>query len=307
LSFTLQQLLAFDAVATEGGFQSAAKRLNRSHPSVFAAVRNLEAQLGFRLMDRSGYRVALTVAGREFHARTRQFLDGMHALQEHADQLAIGEEPALAIVIGDLCPFADTLALFRTFGESCPRTRLDLHFETLGGPMERLLDGDADLAVHYVDPPDERIESIACGRIRLVPVVAPGFLRGPVSNAIRPDEMRDYVQCVLRDTARHSPRRDYHLVAGARQCTVGDQAMKKEVILQGMGWGHMPLPLVAEELRDGRLLSIAGRHLKPFEVPLAVMRRRDRAMGPVATRLWGYIAAKAQEPIAGRPPAPAVS
>ena len=29
-----------------------------------------------------------------------------------------------------------------------------------------------------------------------------------------------------------------------------------------MGWGHMPNFLIADELRDGRLLSIAGRHLR---------------------------------------------
>jgi len=52
--------------------------------------------------------------------------------------------------------------------------------------------------------------------------------------------VRDYVQCVIRDTARHSPARDFYLVEGARTITVSDQLMKKEVIMRGMGWGHMP-------------------------------------------------------------------
>ena len=93
-------------------------------------------------------------------------------------------------------------------------------------------------------------------------MVAPGFLPFPVSTPITPEQMRDYVQCVIRDTARHSPPRDYYLIEGARSWTVSDQLMKKELILQGMGWGHMPALLVDEELRDGRLLSIAGRHLQ---------------------------------------------
>jgi len=105
--------------------------------------------------------------------------------------------------------------------------------------------------------------------------------------------MRDYTQCIVRDTARHSARRDYYLVEGARTCTVSDQMMKKEIILQGMGWGHMPTFLIADELRDGRLLSIAGKHLRGGGGEIVAARRRDRPHGPVANRLWRFISHEA--------------
>jgi hypothetical protein len=61
--------------------------------------------------------------------------------------------------------------------------------------------------------------------------------------------MRDYVQCVIRDTARHSGPRDYFLLEGARSWTVSDQLMKRKLILQRMGWGHMPRYLIEDDLR----------------------------------------------------------
>ena len=61
---TIHQLQCFDAVVTEGSFQAAAERLLRSQPTVSTSVRNLEAQLGLSLLDRSGYRVVMTDAGR---------------------------------------------------------------------------------------------------------------------------------------------------------------------------------------------------------------------------------------------------
>src|SRR5579883_3568292 len=140
---TIQQLVCFDAVVLEGSFQAAADKLRRTHPTVFTAVKNLEAQLGLALLDRSGYRVVLTEAGRSFHARTRVFLDELRALKTHARQLAMGEEDELRIVVGDLCPLPQTLALLRSFFDLCPGTRLHLHFEAIAGPWERLLDGDA--------------------------------------------------------------------------------------------------------------------------------------------------------------------
>ncbi len=91
-------------MVVEGGFQPAAEKLRRVQPTVFAAVKNLEEQLGLTLLDRSGYRVALTEVGRSFHDRTRVFLQELRDLQNHAWQLAVGEESELSVVIGDLCP-----------------------------------------------------------------------------------------------------------------------------------------------------------------------------------------------------------
>ncbi len=51
----LHDLCCFSAVVRQGSFQAAASILNRSHPSVFAAVARLEQQLGLTLLDRSGY------------------------------------------------------------------------------------------------------------------------------------------------------------------------------------------------------------------------------------------------------------
>ncbi len=287
--FSLQQLLCFDAVVTEGSFQAAAARLGRTHPTVFTAVKNLEAQLGLRLFKRDDYRVALTADGRSFHERTRVFLGELALLQSHAAQLAMGEESELRVVIGDLCPLPETLGLLRRFFEGCPGTRLHLHFEAISGPWERLLDGEADLIIHHIDKSDPRLEFIDLFPVRVIPVAAPGFLGFPVTGSLTPERLRDHVQCVIRDTAHHSPERSYFVIEGARRWTVSDQLMKKEVILQGMGWGHMPRFLIERELRDGSLVSLAGRYLKGGVSEIVAARRRSHPHGPVAERLWRYI------------------
>ena len=286
---TVHQLLCFDAVVTEGSFQAAAEKIRRAQPSVSLAVKNLEGQLGLSLLDRSGYRVSLTEAGRSFHERARVLLHDLAALKTHATQLAMGEESELRVVIGDLCPLPETLALLRRFFDGCPGTRLHLHFEALSGPWERLFDDEADLILHHIDKSDQRFEFVDLFQVRLVPVAAPGFLRFPISRSITPERMRDYVQCVIRDTARRSPPRDYFLVEGARSWTVSDQLMKKELILQGMGWGHMPHYLIEAELCEGKLLPLTGRYFKGRPVELVAARRRAAPHGPIAGRLWQFI------------------
>lgn len=295
---TLHQLQCFAAVVAEGSFQAAADRLGRSQPSVSTAVKNLESQLRLILLDRSGYRVTLTEAGRSFHQRARIFLDDFKGLRNHAAQLAAGEESELRVVIGDLCPLPETLRLLRKFFDHCPGTRLHLHFEAISGPWERLFDGEADLILHHVDKADTRFDSVDLFAVKLIPVVAPNFLRFPISRAMTPEMMRDHVQCVIRDTARQSLVRDYFLIEGARKWTVSDQLMKRELILQGMGWGHLPEYLIKQDLGAGRLLAITGKYFKGGRAELVAARLRDAPHGPVAKRLWQFIGDEASRFVA---------
>ena len=290
---TLYQLQCLDAVVTEGSFQAAAAKLHRTHPTVCTAIKNLEAQVGFSILDRSGYRVVLTDTGETFHRRARMLLGELTELRQFAAQVAKGEETEFRVVLGDLCPLQATLAPLRHFFEGLVNTYFHLHFEAISGPQERLFDDDADLIIHHIDKSDLRLEFIELGTVQLVPVVAPHFLTCPVTDSITPDALKSYVQCIIRDTARHSPPKDYYMVPGAHVLTVGDQFVKREVILQGLGWGHMPLFLVEEDLRAGRLLSIAGKYLRGGSVDLVAARKRGASHGQVAARLWRYLEAAA--------------
>lgn len=309
--FTMHDLQCLDAVVRAGGFQAAAAVLHRSHPAVFAAITKLEKQLGLTLFDRSGYRVRLTEEGRSFHDRVQSLLGEWDGLRTHAAQLAMGEERALRVVIGDLCPLPETLGLLSRFFARCPGTRLHLDFETVTGPQEKLFDDEADLILHWVEKSDTRLEWIDLCNVPVLPVLSPALLPAPAVHELRPEHLRGLTQCVLRDSAQHSPPRDYFIVAGAHQCTVPDLLMKREIILQGMAWGHLPRFLIEGELRDGRLRSIAGPCLAGRVEELVAARRRDRPQGPVANRLWDYIhgqapamraAVRAAGPSRKRPP-----
>ncbi|MDX8517222.1 LysR family transcriptional regulator [Mesorhizobium dulcispinae] len=285
----LHDLRCFDAVVTQGSFQAAAAALNRTHPSVFAAVARLETQLGLTLLDRGGYRVSLTDEGRHFHARARLALRELEHLQTYAGQLASGEETILRVVMGDVCPRPRILGLLSRFFADRIRTRLHLEYEAISGPVERLMDAEADLIFHRANPSDPRLERIDLCEVAFVPVVAPGFLPFQDTREITPEAMRPFTQCVIRDTARRPPAENFFVLDGAHSCSTPDHMMKKELILHGLAWGHLPEWLIEDELRDGRLISIAGRHIPGRTETVAAVRRRDRPHGPVAEALWIYL------------------
>jgi DNA-binding transcriptional LysR family regulator len=282
---SLSQLRVLDAIVAAGSLQAAAARLNRTHPTLHTSLNKMEQALGFRLFDRGGYRLELTAKGAAFLSRARRVLAEMSDLQTYAARMAAGEESELRVVIGDLSPLPTMLSLLRKFFAGHPQTHLYLQFEALSGPWELLLEERVDLILHHVPDGDARFETIPLGRVSLVPVVAPGFLPFPAPAATI-ERMRELVQCVIRDSARNPSPRSYFVLEGARTCTVSDQMMKKEVILQGLGWGHMPDYLIVDEIADGRLISFANRYFRGGIAQLVAARKVGKPQGPIASKLW---------------------
>jgi len=282
---SLSQLRVLDALVTAGSLQAAAVQLNRTHPTLHTSLNKMEQALGFKLFDRSGYRLELTTKGAAFLSRARRVLAEMTDLQTYAARMAAGEESELRVVIGDLSPLPKMLALLREFFTAHPQTHLHLQFETLSAPWELLLEDKVDLILHHVEHGDARFETVPLGRVSLIPVAAPGFLSFPAA-AATVERMRELVQCVIRDSAKNPAPRSYFVLEGARTCTVSDQMMKKEVILQGLGWGHMPDYMVVDELSDGRLISFANQYFRGGVVNLVAARKVVKPHGPIASKLW---------------------
>jgi DNA-binding transcriptional LysR family regulator len=70
----LRHLRSYVAVAEELSFTKAAKKLRLAQPSLTRQVRNLEDELGVKLLDRSNNRVALTEEGRMFLFDSKKLL-----------------------------------------------------------------------------------------------------------------------------------------------------------------------------------------------------------------------------------------
>ncbi len=286
MQITLQQMLTLDAVVSQGSIQAGAKALNKTHPSVITVLKKLEEALGFALFDRSGYRSVLTPEGQKFHQGAKKILVGMAELKNQALHLRGDEEGELNIVIGDITPLPAALAVLRQFSKTYPYTRLNLFFGNLFGPNETLLDGHADLMIHHLDKADARYEYRDFCKVRVVPVVAPGFLNIPIHNTLRYDDLTGYTQCIIRDTSTHSEKLNRFVLDDAPHLTVGDQNTKKEVIVQGMAWGHMPLFLVEDELKSGKLISIAGKSIKGITREIVIARLSTAKKGLMIDRLW---------------------
>lgn len=70
----LEQLRVFAAVADEGSFTGAARRMYISHSTVSRTITALEEELGVRLVERDNRFIALTKAGETLREEAEQLL-----------------------------------------------------------------------------------------------------------------------------------------------------------------------------------------------------------------------------------------
>jgi len=70
----LEQLRVFAAVADEGSFTGAARRLYISHSTVSRTITALEEELGVRLVERDNRFITLTKAGETLREEAEQLL-----------------------------------------------------------------------------------------------------------------------------------------------------------------------------------------------------------------------------------------
>ena len=81
----LQQLKYVVKVAEMGNITEASRRLFVSHPSITAAIHNLEHEMGVAIFERTNKGVVVTSEGETFLGYARQVLEQADLLEEKDD------------------------------------------------------------------------------------------------------------------------------------------------------------------------------------------------------------------------------
>lgn len=97
MAITIRQIQAFRALAELGTFTKAAERLHIAQPALSLLIRDLEGELGIRLLDRTTRRVELTAAGREFEASAARILGELEIALQNASSLAKRERGRISV------------------------------------------------------------------------------------------------------------------------------------------------------------------------------------------------------------------
>lgn len=291
---SIDQIQIFLAVVDQGSFSAAARHLNRAQSAVTYTVRKLEEQVGTALFDRSGYRPALTEAGRALMPRARRIAEDIQIFRLQARGVAGGLEPELSFVLDTMFPMPPFLALLKTFRERYPSIQPRIHVESMGAAVRLILDGTCTLGIIISFAGDGLgLRRVPLLDVELAVVAAPDHPLAQLSGPLTPDVLRDHLQLVLTDRSGLTGHRD-HGVYAAETWRLGDLGAKHAMLRAGLGWGSMPLHMVADDLCQGRLVRLAttewARTAQVPKVPTSVACRSDRPIGPAAQWVMEHLA-----------------
>ena len=280
---TLDQLLVLDAIERTGSFAAAARSLHRVPSAVSHAVARLEDAVGVAVFDRSGHRAVLTDAGRRILDAGREVLDTARRLDIVADGLQAGWEPTLQVVVDGALPMRPIVRVLKGFLAEDHPTRVRLDVEHRQGVIAHWQADDADLMLVL-----GLEEADGCVVTRLTPlpmrlVVSSSHPLG--MGSVARAQLSEHVELLVRDSSPAVAEGAEAWFGTEHLVHFSDFPTKRVGLLEGLGFGWMPLHLVDDDLEQGSLRAI---DLKDGDAewmwqPMLV-RRADRVQGPASRR-----------------------
>jgi LysR family transcriptional regulator, benzoate and cis,cis-muconate-responsive activator of ben and cat genes len=148
----LRHLRYFIAVAGEENVSRAALKLHVSQPALSRQIRDLEDELGFKLLERSAKSVRLTEAGKTFQGEARAVLQRVEMAMKAARAVATGGRGELHVGYAPSLTARILPPALRAFQSGVPQVRVLLHDLSTEEMLARLRDGGLQIAF-LVRPP----------------------------------------------------------------------------------------------------------------------------------------------------------
>lgn len=290
MNITLDQARALDALDRHGTLVKAGAALGKGHPAILHALRQMETHAGLDLVDRRGYRLKLTAAGRRVLEHCRRMLAAEAELAAACAEMRTGWEPSLRVVYDGIYPDEAVLRAVGAMVREGAPTRIHVSAEFLGGVEAAFARDDADLMIAVLPAVAPGVVATRLAPLRALLVAHRGHPLARRPGEVDDDALAEHVLVTVRGG---DPRLALPTAGIERRVTIdlNDFHAKRAAILAGIGVGWLPEHLCRAELRRGalRVLRYARGHAHVFTPRL--YHRAGARLGPAARRVISALAA----------------
>ena len=279
----LEQIADLKAVSQEGSVSAASEKLGRAKSAIHYSIKKLEDQLGFLVLNTSSYRGKLTPKGNQFLMQAEKLLYEVEQLKNMAHQIASGAEIRLKMSTTALYSIKKLNQNIIQIQKEFPDTEFVLTREILSGEL-MLRKEIVDIAIVEDIKDTKSFESKKIGKIRLPLVVAASHPFLSLKKSERTHEsLKTFPQVIQKSTIETDAAEG--VFKTTKHWTVTDLDSKKQIILDGLGWGRLPEHEIDDEIQAGELVVLRQIE-KPIELELFLARRRGPVYGSVSQKIW---------------------
>lgn len=251
----LTAMNVFDRVCRLGSLSAAARDLNMSTTAVSRLVKELEDDLGVRLINRTTRRLSLTEAGKEYAIRARGVLDDVEELQDSTRGLHRATRGLLRVSCSHVLGYTRVTRLVPKFLAENPLAEIE--FNLTSRYVVGIVEEGYDVAIRFEAQNDSALIARQLGRVRNFVCATPAYLDRH-GRPLHPGDLAQH-SCVLSNFAKRLGTWPFDGPDGAFAAPVHGRVSTNSIegayqmTLAGFGIGNLPGMLVEKSIEKGEL------------------------------------------------------
>jgi DNA-binding transcriptional LysR family regulator len=254
---TLTRMQAFVRVADAGGFSAAARKLGRSKALLSKYVRELEDDLGVRLLNRTTRQLSLTEAGSVYLREANEILQRIDDLEAMIHDTHREPRGHLRVTAPRTLGDGELGRAVMEFLQREPKISVDLF---LDDRFVDLVEEAYDVAIRVTDLADSSLIARKLAPFRLVVCAHPDVVAA-AGRLDHPNALAD-LPCIVDTNAKARGNWAFRVdgerltVAVKGRIEVNSPQGCRLAALAGLGFAYTPFVAVHEDLAAGRLVAV---------------------------------------------------
>jgi DNA-binding transcriptional LysR family regulator len=277
------QLETFLEVARLSSFSRAAERRFRTQPAISAQIRALEEEVGSRLLDRSGGKVAITGAGKVFQKYAEDILEQRRVMLIALAEMQRVPRGEIVVAANEGTCLHILPEVFAEFKRQYPSVGVGVKRLEHNKILEAIIENSCDFGVVSMPVNDKRLSIVPVHRDELVVITPPDHplaTRKKVTVA----EVMEYPLLLpkvgrTRD-ALEALFHEQHLKPTISM-ELDSSELLKRFVAAAVGVGFIPRSHVVEDLRAKVMVAVALAGAS-IQRELALVFRKDKALSRAA-------------------------
>ena len=263
MSLNLHLLRLFAAVARHQSFSRAAEALHLSQPAVSKGVRDFEAQVGSRLLERGAGGVTLTEAGALLMRHATQLFAAERAAEEDLAALRGLERGTLSIGASTTVATYQLPPLLGLFHRRHPEIELRLTSANTRAIADLLLARELDIALIEGPVEEPGIEVVPWREEEMILIAAPDHALARAAAPIAAAALANEIVLVrepgsgTREVALAAL--ESHRIVPRQILEVGSTEAIKQIVAGGLGIAIVSAAAAADQIALGKLVALSTR------------------------------------------------
>ena len=290
----IRKLEVFCKVIEYKSFTKAAQWAMVSQPTVSEHIRNLEEQLGQKLLDRLGRQVEATPVGQLLYSYALKIIrlqqESLEAIEEFSGHLKgriiIGASTIPGTYILP-CSLAAFLSAYK-------EVKVDISIANSKNIAQKVIEGIYDIGIIGAAWNDKALEWFELYMDELICIVPPeSELATNESVAVadilkHPFILREQGSGTRKVVAEILENKGFKEKNVIEIATIGSTAAVKEAVKAGLGVSILSKKAVTEEIKNGTLVGLTLDN-EPMERPFYLIQRKNRELSPIAAAFTTFL------------------